>query len=401
MSRSVRVVAGILGAIAAVGVVAWWLLASGTPTVQTVQPARGEVIQTLAIIGRVAPHAEVRFLAPESTSVMNTPLEVGDHAEAGTLLLHMDDAEAEALVAQAEAALVQAQAATKELRTVTSRTAAAGLSEARAELEEAERAEARDKDLFEKGVINRAALDKSKTAASVARSRKRAAQLTAAATSKKGSQFQSAVAAETFAEAGLVAARRRVERLSVRAPAPGIVIARPVEVGDDLTPGAELMRVALDGPEELVIEPDEKNLAQLALGQRALASAEAFPGERFDAAVRYIAPSVDAARGTIEVRLSVPEAPDYLRPDMTVSVDIVLDRREDALTLPDTAVMGLGTTEPWVFVLAGDRVERRAVEIGLRGGDVVEIRRGLEGTETVVQRPPPTLEPGARVELAD
>ena len=86
MNRSVRVLAGVLVTLVVAGALAFWMLRSRTPRVETVKPTRGEVVQTLAIIGRVAPHAQVRFLAPESTSVMSTPLEVGDHAEAGTLL---------------------------------------------------------------------------------------------------------------------------------------------------------------------------------------------------------------------------------------------------------------------------------------------------------------------------
>jgi len=303
------------------------------------------------------------------------------------------------MVAQAEAALAQAKAQTRQVRTVTSKTAAATLQEANAQLEDAQRRAERDGSLFSQGALTAAEVDQSRTALTVARSRARSAELAAAATSRRGAQWQAAVAAETFAEAGLLVARSRAERLSVRAPAPGVVTTRAVEVGDVVQPGTSLVTLVLDGPKELVIEPDEKNLAMLALGQRARASAEAFADQAFDAEIAYIAPSVDAARGTIEVRLSVAEPPSYLRTDMTISVDIIVDETPDGLTLPATAVMELASPSPWVMVVEAQRASRRPVTVGLRGPEVVEIVDGLSESEVVLARPSLTLEDGARVRV--
>ncbi len=376
-------------------------MSSGPPEVEIVTAQRGQVVETLAIIGRVAPPASVRFAAREPTEIMQTPVDEGDVVDAGALLLHMDDAEAVAMVAQAEASLEQAKARTREVRTVTSKTAAATLSEARAELAEAQRNAKRDEALFKKGALNAADVDRSKTALSVARSRKRAAELAAAATSSNGAQWQAAVAAETFAEAGLLLANARLERLSVQAPAKGVVTERGVEVGDVVQPGAALLTLVLDGPKELVIEPDEKNLALLEIGQRALASAEAFPDQTFDATLDYIAPAVDPTRGTIEVRFAVPNPPAALRPDMTVSVDIVVGQSDDALTLPVSAVMDLAQADPWVFVVTGETLERRNVLIGRRGGERVEITGGITADDPVVLQPGAALEPGTRVRVAE
>ncbi len=374
---------------------------SRIPEVTVVSVERGRVVETLAIIGRVAPQSEVRFAAREGTSVTQAPVQAGDVVAAGQLLLHMDDAEASALVAQAEAALAQAKARTREVQTVTSKTAAARQAETRAELAKAQRTAEREEGLFAKGVLTAADVDRARTALTVARSRKRSADLAAAATSSRGAQWQAALAAETFAEAGLLIAKARMERLSLRAPAAGVVTSRSVEVGDVIQPGTSLMTLVLDGPKELVIEPDEKNLALLSIGQVAMASAEAFPDQRFDATLDYIAPAVDATRGTIEVRLAVPNPPEALRTDMTISVDIVVGESADAFTLPASAVMDLASGAPWIYVVAAEKLERRDVTVGRRGGQQVEITDGVTAQDRVVVKPSGALEAGDRVRVVE
>jgi HlyD family secretion protein len=113
--------------------------------------------------------------------------------------------------------------------------------------------------------------------------------------------------------------------------------------------------------------------------------------------VTYIAPSVDPQRGTVEVRLDVPEPPPYLRPDMTVSVNIEVGRRPAARVVPREAVQDLASSAPWVWRLDGRRAERRGVELGLRGEAQVEIVRGLEDGDRVLVPGGTTLRPGQRV----
>jgi HlyD family secretion protein len=387
---------GTLGVVVIAAAVVVWLRWRG-PSITTVSPRRAEVVQTLVTIGRVDAPAQITFAARESTKITRVGVDEGAHVVAGELLVQMDQAEAEAMVLQAQASLQQAQSRTKQVATIAAPSAAAGLREARANLEEARREFERSDTLFRGGNLDADDLDVARTTLAVARTRARTAELQQAAVSKSGADWQSAIAAEMFAEAGLVAAQARLDRLQILAPSPGTLIERTAEVGDVVQAGTTLGRMTLDGPTRLVIEPDEKNLRSLALHQRAVASAEAFPDQRFDAVVEYIAPAVDALRGTIEVRLAVADPPAYLRTDMTVSVEIEVGRAADTLAVPLGVVHELASDTPWVLVVEGGIAVRRELVLGLRGDAEVEVREGLDGGEALVPVDHGDIEPGDRV----
>lgn len=111
-------------------------------------------------------------------------------------------------------------------------------------------------------------------------------------------------------------------------------------------PGNTLLEIAADGETQLVIEPDERNLAWIHLGQKARASADAYPTAVFDAEVDYIAPAIDRQRGSIEVRLRVAAPPAFLKPDMTVSVDLTVASKSGVIAVPSDAVHGAATPAP-------------------------------------------------------
>jgi len=394
------VIAFLVAAASIVGVGTWAWRRAGT-RVDVIAPRRADIVQTLVTIGRVDPPAEITFAARESAAITRVPAVEGQHVVAGELLIQMDAAEAEASVLQAQAALEQAQARTRQVRTVSQPSAAATLRDARATLDDAKRQAERDEQLFAQGAMTAADLDASRTTYTLARNRLRTAELQTAAVSKRGADWQAAIAAEAYAEAGLLAAEARLERLHVVAPSPGTVIERAVEPGDVVQIGTRLGRMALDGPTRLVIEPDEKNLRLLALEQPALASAEAFPDDTFAAAVEFIAPAVDAMRGTIEVRLAVPEPPAYLRTDMTVSVEIEVGRAADALVLPADAVHELASAQPWVLVVERGIAVRRDVTLGLRGDTDVEVKQGVDEGDRIVATTIDDVDPGDRVRASE
>ncbi len=198
------------------------------------------------------------------------------------------------------------------------------------------------------------------------------------------------------ARAALEAARARLAQTRIVAPAAGTVLLREVEPGDVVQPGRTLIELATDGPVEVVVFPSEDNLEGITLGAGAAVSADAYPDRTFHAQVSLIAPSVDAAQGTVEVRLAVPEPPAYLLPDMTLSVNIEAGRRAQAAVLPEGAVRGLGTGEPWVAVADAGRLKRRPVKVGLTADGWVEILDGVGDGDLVVPAAG-SPEPGARV----
>ena len=167
------------------------------------------------------------------------------------------------------------------------------------------------------------------------------------------------------------------------------MLTRDVEPGDVAQAGKVLLTLAENGETRIYATVDEKNLRHLRSGATAQAVADAFPGQPFRAELYYIAPGVDALRGTVEVRLRVPEPPAFLRPDMTVSVEMIVGTREAALVLPAEAVREADGAAPWVL-LADDGVARRQpVKLGLRGVGLIEIVEGLsEGAQAILPTAP-------------
>jgi len=211
-----------------------------------------------------------------------------------------------------------------------------------------------------------------------------------------GSESRLAMAALEGARAQLAQAESRLAHSRLRAPAPGVVLARAAEPGDVVEPGKALLVLSRAGETRLSVQPDEKSLALLRLGQQALAVADAFPGLVFPAEVFFIAPAVDATRRTVEVRLRVPDAPAFLRPDMTVSVSVEVGRRAGALVAPADAVRE-AAGETYVLVVRGGRTERRTVSIGLRAEGVVEVTGGLAEGDEVVPASAGAVSAGQRV----
>jgi HlyD family secretion protein len=149
-------------------------------------------------------------------------------------------------------------------------------------------------------------------------------------------------------------------------------------------PGKVLMVLSPLGETQLVVLMDEKQLKLLKLGQTALASADAYPSQRFDASLVFINPGVDAQRGSVEVRLQVPKAPAYLKQDMTVSVDLEVGHRRQAVLVPTEAVHDLDADSPWVLRVVEGRAMRIPVRLGLRTPALCEVLQGLSAGDWVI-----------------
>lgn len=380
-----------------VGVAIGLAVRSRGPAVRTVRAVRTDLEQHVVASGRVRVPTRVQIAAQTSGLVEAVGAVEGQRVKAGDLLVQIDDAEQRAAVAQAEAQVKQASARVDQLRRVGAIVATQALREAETNLERAQADLARAARLVASAAVPAVELENARRAVDIARAQKNAAEAQQVASAPLGADSRVALTALLQAQAQLAGANVRLAQTRIVALSSGTVLTRSVEPGDVVQPSRTLMVVAADADVELVFQSDERNLASIRIGQPARASADAYPQQVFEARVSYIAPSIDAQRGSVEVRLAVPAAPAFLKPDMTVSIDLTVATRRGVLTVPGEVVHGAATARPWVLAVEHGRAVRRDVGLGIRGEGSLEIASGLgDGAELIVPDGQP-LEPGARV----
>jgi len=174
----------------------------------------------------------------------------------------------------------------------------------------------------------------------------------------------------------------------------GVVLRRDGEVGEIAEVGQILFRIGVLKPLQVVAEVNEEDIARVEVGQRVLLRTDAFPDRRLEARVRLVTPMGDANSKTYRVRLALPDDTP-LRPGMSVEANIVTRQKPEALLVPAQAVQGNS-----LFVIEGGRVRRRAVVVGLRGTQQVEIVSGLSETDRVAVAGTTALRDGRRVNIA-
>lgn len=385
----------LLAIVVCAGLLVVWLVGRRVvgPKVMVATASRTLMVHSVVTTGRVRP-LRVRLAPIASGTIRELLVREGARVVAGQLLMQLDDQEANAALANAQALLAQAIAGRKKLRTLTRAEATETFRVAQTRLDDAARDLKRVRKLNATGTVSRQNVEDAETTYALAQSALRSAEAQEQDLKTGGAAARTSEANIEQAQANVALAQARLRYTRLVAPVDGIIIARYAEAGDAITANTVVLELAATAKTELVVEPDERNLSLLSLGQSALASAEAFPDQTFAANLSFIAPVVDSRRGTIEVRLIVPAPPEYLRPDMTVSVDIEVGRKEDALVVPIAAVLKLASDTPSLLVAVDGRVEARDIKVGIRDIDHVEVLSGLTPDEQVV------VEPG-RVSIGD
>ena len=343
------------------------------------------LVQTVVATGRVVTVSRTQVGSEITGVVLKRLVQEGDRVTRGDLLLVLRSDELTAQVRQAEAAL-------NELMSSTRPQASVDLANAQVQLAQASRELQRRRILAKNSVISKEELEQSEKAESLARNNVESARLKALA-------LAPGKAEEIVLRERLFALQAQLAKTQVRSEVTGIVLTRNVEPGDLVQPGMTLFTIALDGNTEIRVPLDERNLPRLALQQNASVIADAYPDRPFPAQINFIAPSIDPERGTVEVRLTVDPVPDFLRQDMTVSVNIETDQRAHARVIPNDALSNVQGNKAIVLLLRDGKIHRQTVTLGLRGLAMSEVVSGLQDGEQVLADAVSPLKDGTRARL--
>lgn len=343
------------------------------------------LVQTVVATGRVVTVSRTQVGSEITGVVLKRLVQEGDRVTRGDLLLVLRSDELTAQVRQAEAAL-------NELMSSTRPQASVDLANAQVQLAQASRELQRRRILAKDSVISKEELEQSEKAESLALNNVESARLKALA-------LAPGKAEEIVLRERLFALQAQLAKTQVRSEVTGIVLTRNVEPGDLVQPGMTLFTIALDGNTEIRVPLDERNLPRLALQQNASVIADAYPDRPFPAQINFIAPSIDPERGTVEVRLTVDPVPDFLRQDMTVSVNIETDQRAHARVIPNDALGNVQGNKAIVLLLRDGKIHRQTVTLGLRGLAMSEVVSGLQDGEQVLADAVSPLKDGTRARL--
>ncbi|MEN9704206.1 MAG: hypothetical protein RLZZ393_85 [Pseudomonadota bacterium] len=357
-----------VGALAVAGLMGWrsWQ----GPVVATYRLESRPLVQAVVATGRVVTTSRVQAGSEVTGVVVERRVKEGDRVAAGEVLavLRADDLTAK---------LREAEGALQSLLQSTRPQAEAALRQAEAQLQQASREKQRRADLLARQLLSKEQAEQAEQAEVIAKAAAERARAVAAALAPGRSE-------ETQARERVAAARAALAKTVIRAAKAGTVLTRNAEPGDLVQPGRVLFDLALDGPTEILLPVDEKNLSVLRLSQDATCIADAYPARPFPARLTFIAPAVDAQRGTADLRLTVDPVPDFLRQDMTVSVNIHTGSRQSALVVPNDALADVEGDRASLRIVRGGRVSRVPVTLGLRGLSLTEIRSGAEEGDRVL-----------------
>lgn len=399
-----RVWPWLFGALAAIGIAALaWVYGSPLvlgPVVTVSSVIRTNLVQTLVASGHIETPFRISVSSRIAGVVARIPVSEGDTVSAGDTLMVLDNSEARATVLQTEGQVAQAEARTRQIRELTLPLAQKGLDSAMATLMNAQQIYDRAAKLAKSGVGTRAAREEAEKYLTVARTQSGEAELQVLTNRVGGSDYALAETQLAQAQASLAAANVRLGYAEIKAERSGILISRSVEAGNVVQPGVELMQLSPAGDVQIVVQIDEKNLGLVALGQDALASADAYGKQTFPVKVAFINPAVDLQRASVEVKLKVTDPPAYIRQDMTVSVDISVASRQQALVMDFADVHDPAGEAPWVLKVADGHAKRQAVKVGLVSAGKVEILSGLAEGDKIIPATLTAVIDGSKIRTA-
>lgn len=358
----------------------WWQ----GPLLPSYEVVSSPLIQTVVASGRVEKVSRTQIGSEITGVVLERLVQEGDRVSRGDVLLVLKSDEISAQVRQAEAEL-------KELATTRRPQAEFDLANAKVQLEQAQREAVRRRNT-ELGILSAEEREKSIEAEKLARNNLESARLKVASLAPDKVE-------ETKLREQLAALQAQLAKTKIRAEVSGIILTRNVEPGDLVQPSQTLFTIALDGATEIRVPFDERNLPLLALQQKAAVITDAYPDQPFPAHINFIAPSIDAQRGTVDVRLTVDPVPDFLRQDMTVSLNVETNKRERTLVIPNDALSSISGNKAMVILVRDRKIQRHPITLGLRGLVMSEVVAGLKEGDHVLTDAESVLKDGTRVRI--
>jgi membrane fusion protein (multidrug efflux system) len=199
-------------------------------------------------------------------------------------------------------------------------------------------------------------------------------------------------------EASVALARARLSKTRILAPFDGVAGLRKVAVGDYVSPGQDLVALDVIDPIKLEFRVPELYMAQVKVGQTVRFDMDALPGRSFEGIVYAVDPQVDVDGRSLAIRGRADNGDRLLRPGLFARVSLTLARHENAMLIPEEAIVPQGT-DHFVYRIVDGKAAMTQIGTGIRRENMVEVLSGLTRADRVVTAGQLKLHDGAAVSV--
>jgi len=396
MSKKKLIIGAIILAIIIIVIIAISMKKNGNHAiaVQTAKVERQKIVETVTATGRIQPKTQVKISADVAAKITHLPIKEGEWVEKGTLLVKLDRERFQAAVESAEA---------------NRRSAESNALLVKENMSKAEKDYTRTRELYEKKLESQAIMDQAYATAQVEKAR-----------------YKSSLEQVEQAKATLKQAQDDLSKTTIYAPMAGTISELNKEVGE-IALGSQfqedvIMVISNLAGMEALVNVDENDIVSVSVGDSALIEVDALPDLVFNGEVSEIASSAKiTGAGTseqkteFEVKISITDPGNQLRPGMTASSDIITEILTDALAIPIQCVtvrtldqlktrmtkagknlaIADSLSEPEytadkdgfvqvVFILDNHKTSAKQVVTGIQSDTHIEIKEGIaEGDEII------------------
>jgi len=351
---------------------------------------KNSVARAVDVVGTLAAVDQVTVSSEADGKVQKINADLGDRVRAGQVLIELDDEKQRYAYEQQQAALARtlAQYGAPDPEYLPDIEQTPEAKRTKADLAQAEQAYARAAELFKRTLIPQQGLDDARTAVETKKANYDASLHNA----------RNLRASIRASEAEMKLAARQLRDAAIRAPFDGYVEKRLVNLGELVKAQMPVMAIVRLDPLKVIAEIPEKMAPWIAEGRPVELRVDAYRDRTFTGKVTRISPAVNTSTRAFPFEAVVPNTDAVLKPGTFARVHVESGKVDDVLTLPYAALQyRYGVNR--VFVVQGDRLAVRELQVGERVGDRIEIVSGVKAGEQVAITDVESLADGALVSV--
>ena len=385
--------------------------------VGVVTPERRDMEIKLAFTADILPAQQAAIFSKVSGYIRRIHADRGDFVETGQVLVEIDDQELQASLEQSRATLLTGQAGLEMARSslvgqqANLENQRANLTKARAVAANDARQAERMKTLFERGLVSATDFENARTTAESSRAGVQAAEaqlnLAEAQIATTESQVRLSQAQLETYRAALRLAETNLANTRLLAPFAGYVSQRNLDSGAAVSAqsaGTNTASVGILTIQDIQtvkaqIEVPEQNIARVKVGSAVRLAVDPYEGETFTGSVARVVHNLDPRTRTMGVEVEIPNRTGRLKPGMFARVEVLVETRQRALTIPAEALR-LGEARPSVMLVREGVVETVPVELGAADTRGVEVLKGLSEQDQVILQGKDLVKPAQKVRTA-